>query len=190
MSVPAQVILSEAPPIADTAEGEMEEMVREHSRLIYKISYSLLRNHHDAEDATQEIFLRCLRYRKQLPGVRDRRAWLARMAWRVAGARRARPLEISLEEAERTVLRLREEGRPAEEIAANQQMLALLGRLIAGLPRELRETLALSTVEELSSSEIAEVLEIPEGSVRSRLSRARQILKEKLAAVLEGKHRK
>lgn len=73
-------------------------------------------------------------------------------------------------------------------MAANQQMGALLERLIASLPTELREPLTLSTVEELSSPEIAEVLGIPEGSVRMRLMRARQILKEKLSAVLEGKH--
>lgn len=187
MSVPA--ILSEALPITDTAKNDLEEMVREHSRLIYKVCYSLLRNHHDAEDATQETFVRCLRYRKRLTEVRDPRAWLARMAWRVAANRRTARVEVSLEEAAKTVSELRGKGHAPEEIAANQQMLALLDRLIANLPRELRDALVLSTVEELTSPEIAEVLEIPEGSVRSRLTRARQILKEKLAAMLEGKRR-
>ena len=66
-------------------------------------------------------------------------------------------------------------------------MQQLLQRLIAGLPEDLRHPLELSTVQELNSAEIAEVLKIPEGSVRTRLFRARKQLKEKLGAVLEGR---
>jgi RNA polymerase sigma-70 factor (ECF subfamily) len=80
MSVPEQAILSEAPPIADRMDAAVEEAVREHSRALYRIAFSVLRNHHDAEDATQETFVRLVRYGKQnrLASVRDLRAWLAR----------------------------------------------------------------------------------------------------------------
>jgi RNA polymerase sigma-70 factor (ECF subfamily) len=67
-------------------------------------------------------------------------------------------------------------------------MLALVERLMAGLPKELRDPLTLSTVEELTSAEIGEVLGIPEGSVRERVSRARTLLSEKLAVLLEKHH--
>lgn len=60
--------------------------------------------------------------------------------------------------------------------------------MIATLPEELRHPLELSTVQELNSAEIAEIMNIPEGSVRTRLMRARHRLKEKLSAVLEVKH--
>jgi RNA polymerase sigma-70 factor (ECF subfamily) len=60
--------------------------------------------------------------------------------------------------------------------------------MIATLPDDLRHPLKLSTVQELSSAEIAQILSIPEGSVRTRLMRARQLLKQKLSAVLEAKH--
>ena len=66
-------------------------------------------------------------------------------------------------------------------------MSGLLESLIAALPENLREPLRLSTIEELGPSEVAEVLEVSEASVRSRVFRARQILKDKLAA-LDGKH--
>jgi RNA polymerase sigma-70 factor (ECF subfamily) len=80
------------------------------------------------------------------------------------------------------------DARPAaDEKLAQQQKQQLLQRLIAGLPDELGQTLELSTVYELNSAEIAEVMKIPEGSVRTRLFRARKQLKEKLAIVLEGK---
>jgi RNA polymerase sigma-70 factor (ECF subfamily) len=75
----------------------------------------------------------------------------------------------------------------ADEQLAGAEMQQMLERLIAGLPEELRHPLELSTVQELNSAEIAEVMKIPEGSVRTRLFRARKQLKEKLAVVLEGR---
>ncbi len=191
MSLAEQAILREAPPIVDAIEPEMEAAVRDHSRLVYRIAFSVLRNHHDAEDATQETFLRLLRHRKRQPfaALRDPRAWLARAAWSAAIDRRRRTgPEITLEETTGTICELRAAGASAEEIAAKQEMAALLARLIASLPAGLRDVLSLSLVDELSSPEIAEILRIPEGSVRGRLLRARQVLKEKLTSLLERKH--
>src|SRR5262249_55485321 len=74
-----------------------------------------------------------------------------------------------------------------DESLGSRQMQQLVERLIAGLPEELRQPLELSTVHELNSAEIAEVMEIPEGSVRTRLLRARRLLKEKLSILLEVK---
>src|SRR5258708_14447008 len=53
------------------SEDALEAAVREHARLVYRIAYSVLRNHHDAEDATQETFVRVLRYARKLDGVRS-----------------------------------------------------------------------------------------------------------------------
>ena len=189
MSVPEQAILSEAPPIVDTIDAAVEEAVREHSRAVYRIAFSVLRNHHDAEDASQETFVRLLRYGKQTPlaSVRDLRAWLARVVWRLALDRRRAVPEVSLDEATEAVSGLRAAGAGADEIAASEQMKLLLARLIEGLPRDLRDTLTLSLSEELSSPDIAAVLRIPEGSVRERLWRARRMLRERLSALVEGK---
>lgn len=188
MAVPGQGILSEPMLMVGAAEDELAADVREHARLVYKVAYSVLRNHQDAEDASQEAFLRLWRHRRRWPEIRDRRAWLARTAWRVALDRsKARP-EIGLEEAGDAVLQLAAQGRGVDEIAAHQQMMQLLDRLIAALPRDLREALTLSTGAELTSAEIAEVLGIPEGSVRTRLLRARELLRKKLSALLEMKH--
>jgi RNA polymerase sigma-70 factor (ECF subfamily) len=76
-------------------------------------------------------------------------------------------------------------GANAEEVAAQSQMIALVERLIASLPKELRDPLTLATVEELTSAEIGEILGIPEGSVRERISRARHVLGGKLAGLME-----
>jgi RNA polymerase sigma-70 factor (ECF subfamily) len=183
-----QVILSESVSTTDASGDELEATVREQGRLVYKIAYSVLRNHHDAEDVAQETFLRFLRHRKRWAEIRDRRAWLATVAWRVALDRKRMPAEVALEEAAEVVSKLRAAGAPVDEIAASRQMMSLLERLVSSLPRDLREALILSATQELTSAEISQVLGIPEGSVRTRLLRAREILREKLAALLEHKH--
>jgi RNA polymerase sigma-70 factor (ECF subfamily) len=168
------------------AEVAIEGLVHSHARLVFKIAYSVLRNHHDAEDATQEVFLRVTRQRRELSAVRDVRAWLARITWRVAIDRR-NPPQLSDEETTTVLDRLRSQGAGAEQSAIGAQMLGLTERLIANLPSELRDALILSTVEEMTSVEVAAVLGIPEASVRTRIFRARKLLKEKLASLLEGK---
>ena len=184
-----QAFVSEAVMMARTNEDVLESAVREHARLIYRIAYSALRNHHDAEDAVQETFMRVLRYRKKLEGVRDPKTWLARIAWRVAVERSRKRPEISLSEAETAsaVVELRSQLASAEESRLGNEMAELLASLISALPNSLRDALRFSTIEELSPSEVAAVLETSEASVRSRLFRARQILKEKLSA-LEGSY--
>jgi len=188
MIVAGQVILSEAISIVDAAGDEFEAAVHAHARYVYKVAYSVLRNHHDAEDAAQETFLRFLKHRRRWAEIRDRRAWLARTAWHVALDRRRGNPEVALDDAVEAVSKLRAQGMNAEEIAAQCEMRALLERLTAALPRDLRDALTLSTVEEMTSTQISEVLGIPEGSVRTRLMRARELLREKLLALLERKH--
>jgi len=182
-----QVALIEPTADADkVAEVALENLVRDHARLVFKIAYSVLRNHHDAEDATQEIFLRAMRHQRELSEVRDVRAWLARIAWRVAVDQRRTPARLDDLNASAEIEELRSHRAGAEQAAIGVQMLALTERLIANLPAELRDALTLSTVEEMTSAEIAVVLSIPEASVRTRIFRARKLLKEKLASLLEG----
>jgi len=176
--------------VQGVGEDALETAVREHARLVYRVAYSVLRNHHDAEDATQEVFVRVLRNRSKLEAVKDLKAWLARIAWRVAVDRRRKADEISLHDAEMdsAVSQLRSQLTSAEEFSLGQEMTALLESLISALPAQLRDVLRLSSVQDLTPAEIAEVLTISESSVRSRMFRARKILKEKLAVLLEGKH--
>lgn len=186
-TVAEQAFVSEAVMMAP--EDVLESAVREHARLVYQIAYSVLRNHHDAEDVVQETFVRVLRYKKKLEGIRDPKSWLARIAWRVAVERSRKRPEISTSEAEtaNAVVELRSQLASAEDNVLSKEMTGLLASLIAALPDSLRDALRLSTIEELSPREVAQVLGTSEASVRSRLFRARQILKEKLSA-LEGSY--
>ncbi len=186
MGVTGEAIL-EAIPIARVAEDELESLVREQARFVYRVCYSVLRHHHDAEDAAQETFVRVWRNRAKLAGIQELRGWLARIAWRVALDRRRAKPELSLDDAAQAVNELRAAGATAEQLAAEKQTAALLERLIASLPRDLREPLVLSTIEEMTAIDIGAALEIPEASVRTRIFRARQLLREKLDSVLGGK---
>ncbi len=169
----------------DRSQGEaLEELVRQHSRLVYRIAYAALRSHHDAEDATQETFLRVLRYGRKLAGVENHKTWLARIAWRVAVDRsrqRSGKREVALEDPERPLAELPSANAPADQAMHGSQVGVLLERLIAALPEKLREPLILSALEEMSPREVAATLGINEAAVRSRVFRARQILREKLA---------
>jgi RNA polymerase sigma-70 factor (ECF subfamily) len=183
-----QVTMLEAVALGQTEEDQLDLAVREHARLVYRVAYSVLRNHHDAEDTTQETFLRVLRYRRKLVGVRDPRTWLARIAWRVAVERRRNVSEIPLNDVSGTVEQIRCSAAGADEMVLSAEMKEFLGTLIAALPTKLRDPLTLSTVEDMSPADVAEVLGIKEAAVRSRLFRARQILREKLTVLLEGHH--
>lgn len=156
-------------------DEQFAALVDRHARFVFRVAYSVLRNLHDAEDAVQETFLKIYRFRRW-EHVGNERAFLARAAWRTAVDRVSKRTVASHE----IDLPAPEQNPEQAAIAADRN--ALVARLIDALPEELRQPLALSTVDEMTSQQIAAVMEIPEATVRGRLMRARQILKEKLAA--------
>ena len=166
----------------------VEALVAEHTRMVFRIAFSILRNHHDAEDAAQECFLRVVKY-KDLHKVRNVKTWLGRVAWTTAldKKRAGRSMASLDDDAPGAAMAdsLRDSAPAADDRIAQRQMQELVARLVAGLPEELRYPLQLSTVEELTSDEIAEIMQIPEASVRTRLFRARKQLKEKLGVLME-----
>lgn len=182
--VVGQAIWSEAATVAQSQDEVLEDLVREHARLVYRIAYAVLHRHHDAEDATQETFVRVLRYSRKLAGVEDPKTWLARIAWRVAvdrSRRQGRRREIPLEDSDRPVEEVVPSQAPVDAAILGTQIGAVLEKLIASLPKKLREPLILSTIQEMSPRAVAATLGINEAAVRSRVFRARQILREKLA---------
>ena len=169
----------------------VETLVADYSRMVFRIAYSILRNHHDAEDAAQECFLRVWKHKDRLHDVQNAKTWLARIAWTTAlDKRRTGRKMLSLDDGNpgaELLDSLSDSSPAADEQLVNRQKQQLLQRLIAALPEDLAQTLELSTVQELNSAEIADVMKIPEGSVRTRLFRARKQLKEKLTVLLEGR---
>jgi RNA polymerase sigma-70 factor (ECF subfamily) len=169
---------------------QVEALAAQHMRMVFRICWSILRNHHDAEDAVQECFLRVVKFQGRLHEVRNPKTWLARIAWTTALDKRSHRLnEPDLPQPdlpdESALDLLPDPSLPLEQMVAGREMQGIVERLIAALPDDLREPLELSTIQELNSSEIAEIMKIPAESVRTRLFRARQLLKAKLAVLLE-----
>ena len=188
--VAGELILGQARTAARDNDEAVESLVREHARLVYRIAYAALRNPHDAEDAVQETFVRVLRYSARLASIENPKTWLARIAWRVSvdkSKRQRRGREVPLESAERPLEEIASNDIPPDATMEAAHFESQLASLIASLPGKLREPLVLSAIEEMSPREVAAVLGINEAAVRSRVFRARAILKEKLSPRRSGK---
>ena len=166
---------------ADARQARFAELVERQSRFVFHVAYAILRNAGDSEDVTQETFLKIYRS-GAWERMEDERAFLARAAWRIAVDR------LPKARMEETNSDIPASGENPEQRAITADWNATVHRLMDALPEELRQPLALSAVEELQSGEIAAVMAIPEGTVRTRLMRAREILKQKLGALKEGRH--
>ncbi|MFQ5818202.1 MAG: RNA polymerase sigma factor [Terriglobia bacterium] len=157
--------------------AEFERRLRESQRVVYQVAYSVLGNAADAEEVAQEVFLRAYRKRRSLREPEKFRAWVARMSWRLAlnyqrAAGRARRRDTAWVEST---------ARPRADVetqAAARESQARLRSEIKRLPEKLRAVLLLSVVEGLDTRGVAAILEIPEGTVRSRLYLARKRLLE------------
>lgn len=150
---------------------EAERLVRLHGQTVYRLAYARTGNREDAEDITQETFLRLVRASPELQDEAHCRAWLLRVAancacdlFRAPWRRKNRPLE----EAERL-------PAPAPEPDTGGVLEAVLA-----LPEQYRIPVHLFYYEGMSIAEIARVLGQREGTVRTRLTRARAKLRDTL----------
>jgi RNA polymerase sigma-70 factor (ECF subfamily) len=163
------------------ADAWFTRLVREQSRFVFRVAYGVLGNSHDAEDVVQETFLKLYR-NGSWREMRDEKAFLARVSWRLAVSRvrQARSMKEETAEEEMSRAELVSAGADPERELMSANEDAVLRRKVNALPEKLRRVLVLSAMEELNSRAIAAVMGIPEGTVRRRLQRARMILKEQM----------
>jgi RNA polymerase sigma-70 factor (ECF subfamily) len=166
-------------------DERFEEMVARQARFMFQVAFGLLRNKQDAEDAVQEAFLKLYRGEAWLR-MENEKGFLARTVWRVALDYLPRVAERTSDVAEMQLMATGEAGASPEQNVVDQDERALLRRLIDRLPEELRQPLVLSSVEEMTSREVAEAMGIPEGTVRTRVMRARTELRRRFLAMREG----
>lgn len=155
-----------------------EGLITDGASLAFRMAMGILHNRADAEEVAQDALLRAY---KSFSRLRDRnafRGWLARIAWRLAldrqrGTRRRERRELA---APNTL------PRPdVEQVAAASEFESHLARAMEELPEKYRETLILAAIQGYSTAEVAKLLGLPEGTVKSRLYSARKILAEKLS---------
>ena len=163
------------------SESAFEARLRESSTLAFRVAYGVLRHRQDAEDVAQEAFVRAHRSFRQLRD-RDRfRAWLVRMTWRLA-------IDRWRTDRRRTAREQAVEAPPdvpsSEQELQTRERAARLWRAIDALPEKLRVVIVLAAIEEHDLREVACLLGIPEGTVKSRLFLARKGLAESLQCLV------
>ena len=163
---------------SEALDASFAELVHRHARQMFSIAFAVVRNAQDAEDAVQETFLKLYRGKAWL-GMRDEKAFLARSVWRTALDRLSArgPLALELDE-----LQVATSGESPEGSALRKAQAERLRTMIDVLPEELRQVLILHAIEDMTSREVAKVLGIAEGTVRTRLMRARNELKRRFEA--------
>jgi len=158
--------------------GDLERRLAGSGTLAFRVALSVLRNREDAEDVAQEAFVRA---HERFPAIRDRdrfRAWLVRVTWRLALDRR-RANERRRAREDRATPRTSAQDGESEAIARYEA--TRLWAAIDQLPEKLRMPLVLASIDGHSVGDVARLLRIPEGTVKSRLFDARGRLKEWLS---------
>jgi RNA polymerase sigma-70 factor, ECF subfamily len=166
-------------------------LVRRYQRRVYATALHILANHGDADDVTQETFVRAYRGIAGFDGRADFFTWLYRItvntalnhvrsSKRTAALAEAGAAEVAHGGGRPEALGV-PERTPAEWLALGREVQRVLAA-VATLSPPLRVTLVLATVEQLPYKQIAEILEVPEGTVAWRVNEARRILRERLAA--------
>ena len=177
--------------LADWTPPTWDEVVRTHSARVYRLAYRLTGNPHDAEDLTQEVFVRVFRsLDTYTPGTFE--GWLHRVTTNLFldGARRKQRIRFDALSDERAA-RLRSSS-PSPDIAyADMHFEDDVERALATLPPDFRAAVVLCDVEGLTYEEIADILGAKLGTVRSRIHRGRAQLRSALAhrAPAEGRSR-
>jgi len=171
----------------------METLLMRAQEVAYRFSLLVCGRPDDADDAMQEALLKTYRYAARIREPEAFRAWLyrtVRNACLIGRRKRANEPDhlVSLDEApgdgdghERHVDAV-DPGRDPEDQAINSSLRARLTRSLSAVPRSYRVVVVLREIEGLSTREVAEVLGITEANVKTRLHRARLLLREHLEA--------
>jgi RNA polymerase sigma-70 factor, ECF subfamily len=182
----------EDPDLDRARTGDHEafgRLVRRHQRRVYAAALHILQSHADADDATQETFVRAYKGLKTFDGRSDFFTWLYRITVNTAlnslrgGKRGAALAQKGGSEAAHVGGRPEALGQDAGDPAQKLEQSAEVQRVfeaIAELSPSLRVTIVLATIEELPHKQIAEILEIPEGTVAWRVNEARRLLRLRL----------
>jgi len=160
-----------------------EDLVIAYQHRVFGVALRMLRNRSEAEEIAQEVFLRVHRAVEDFRGEAKLSTWLYAITSRLCLNRLGSGERRMAREGEESLERLRADTDPAAHVE-RVELEAALQRAITELPEERRIVVVLRDFEGLSYEEIAAALDLPLGTVRSRLHRARTDLKEKLERFL------
>ena len=159
-------------------ETAWEDLVKSHTRRVYSICYRFTGKESEAQDLTQDVFLRVFKSVKSFrAGEGSFVVWLTRLTRNLLiDHYRRTKMERATDSIEDQLTVLEEKtsiGSRTEGMLAGREASEILQSALARLSPELRETVILRDIEELEYREVAQVLNVPEGTVKSRLNRGR-----------------
>lgn len=157
------------------------QLVRHYQKMVYNLALGKTGSHHDAEEVTQTAFLKAWQSIRSFQGKAAFSSWLYRLTVNAAIdlLRQRRAPALSLDDPDLPPLADEDPGPEEASLAAERRRL--LWQAIDRLPEAQRTPLVLREMEGLSYREIAQVLDLEEGTVKSRLARARLLLRRLLA---------
>jgi RNA polymerase sigma-70 factor (ECF subfamily) len=152
------------------------DIVRQYRRRVYSVAYKFTGNHEEAEDLTQDIFIKVFRALHTFDRRANFQTWLISVSRNMCidhyrSVRKERETinrDISADDLMPVA-----EGLPADALLEQQGQAALLRRALAALPDPLRLAVTLRDLQDLSYHDIARRLQVPEGTVKSRINRGR-----------------
>ena len=169
-------------------EGETalyEIIMRRYNQRLYRAARAILRDDAEAEDVLQDTYVRAYQHLAQFAGRAKFSTWLTRIAVHEAlarVARRRRVEQIDAQDQGMGALMLKSNVPDPESQVARSEVARLLEEAILALPKSYRTVLMLRDVEEMSTAEAADALEMTEENVKVRLHRARALLRKELYA--------
>lgn len=177
----------------DGDDGAFTELVRRYKTKIISTAYRVLGDYAKAEDIAQETFLRVHRNADRYRSIAKFSTWIYTIALNVArnelrNTKRKRLVSLdafgSDGENEPTTYEIPDESAPPDQEIENRELRAIFDEAIQKLPARYRTVFVLRDVDDLSYEEIAEILKVPKGTVKSRINRARQRFRELIEPVL------
>jgi RNA polymerase sigma-70 factor (ECF subfamily) len=162
-----------------------EIIMRRYNQRLYRVARSILRDDAEAEDVMQDAYVRAYQHLDQFEGRAKFATWLTRIAVHEALARaqrRSRVQELDEETYGGTMNALHSTSPDPEKQASDRELGALLQSAVLSLPPKYRAVLMLRDIEEMSTADTADSLEISEENVKVRLHRARALLRRELFA--------
>ncbi len=182
--------------IKKAQEGDLqafEELILTHEKIVYNVALRMMNHSEDAKDISQEVFLKAYRNIKNFDERSKFSTWLYRITtntcideMRKRKGKQSYSLEAELENEEGGVQRqVADEGETPEEALLRTEKQSEIVQALAQLVEEQRNIVILRDVRGLSYDEIAEILELPIGTVKSRISRARTQLKNEILKIME-----